>query len=264
MRCKPISVALPFLVVTLSLVPAKGIPVPGINLPALTHGAHLIVVGQVTTVREEGRTRIDRQGRQSIPARRMLATLVVDRVLKGQAEGATISVGFLAPEIPLGYAEISETQFGMFFLRKAPQRGYVVLDPYYPFVVASHDVAVTEGTVLDRVVAEVAQVLFTPRASPNELKRAIKALDTANTEFSTAALQRAAGNRNLDMPFRLDAAAALLRRNDISMLEMVTDVLLNSSQYIVNGLLNKLAFALQDGVKDPQAVPALSRLLHAR
>lgn len=234
--------------------------IPALDLPALTRQASLIAVGQVVAVREEGRLLVGIQG-QSTPVRRMVANLRVDRVLKGPAERSTISFSFLIPEVPLGYGGIAISQFGMFFLRETSQQGYAVLNPYFPFIIASPDAPIAKGSDLDRVVAEVAHVLVSTKTSTEERKRAIDVLDRVDTVETTAILQVAA--RDLDAMLRLRAAAALLRRNDISTLNMVEDALLHSLPKIPGELLTKLAFALYDGVRDSQAIPALTRLLRA-
>lgn len=246
--------------VILSSLSAMARPVPSLNLPVLTREADYIVVGQVIALREEGRVNINEQG-QSIPARQMIATLRVDRVLKGQATLTTISIRFFLPEAPLGYKGIAAAQFGMFFLRETSQQGYAVLNPYHPFIVAAPDTPFRDGNILDQVIAEVIQVLVTSRVSPNERKQAIDILSGIETAATTAALQQAA--RNLDISLRLQAAAALLRRSDITVLNMVGDALLHPPQNIERNLLSSLAFAIQDGVKDPQAIPMLTKLLKA-
>lgn len=245
----------------LSLASFSAIPIPALDLPALTREANLIVVGEATGVLEAGRETIDVHG-QLIPARRMVATLRVDRAVKGQPNAMFISVGFLIPDQFLGYRGIAPNQHGMFFLRATRQPSYVVLDPYYPFIVASRDAPTAKGDDLDRVIGEVAQVLVTPGVSRDEREQVIDVLARVETATATAALQRAA--RDLDPSLGLRAAAALLRRGDLSTFDKVVDVLLHPPQHMETDLLRRLAFAIQDGVKDPSAIPALTRLLRAR
>lgn len=86
-------------------------------------------------------------------------------------------------------------------------------------------------------------------------------LSTVATPASTAALKRAA--RSLDEQLRLMAAGVLLSRNDTSMLNTVENVLLNQPAGINDSVLSGLAGGLK-GIRDPQAIPSLSRLLKAR
>lgn len=237
---------------------AGAIPVPALNLPELTSRADLITAGQVVAVEEEGRASLDIQGRAA-PARRMAATLRALRVLKGPADAATVRFVFFVPEAPLGYGEVGASQFGLFFLREGA-RGYEVADPYYPFVVASPDApAPADGGELERVVAEVAHVLDSPQASPDERERAVGILEGVEAPAAEAALKRAA--QSLDGPLRLRVAAALLRRNDLTTLGLAEKALTDPPQSVEAGLRSRLAYAIRDGVSDPRAVPALARLL---
>ena len=260
MRCRRM---LPASLVVLMALQGPGLvsatPIPALDLPGLAGGADLVVVGQVTGVREEGRSTISTQGR-SIPARKMAATLRADRVLKGRFSAAVVTFGFLAPQVPLGYQGIGPTQFGLFFLR-ASQQGYEVLDPYHPFIVAAPDAPAIEGSPLDRAIAEVAHVLNSPKAPPDERVRAAEILEGVETPAATEALRKAV--RAPDDHISLHAAAALLRRKDISVLGLAEKALTAPPQNIDAGLRRKLAFALRDGVTDPEAVPALTRLLRA-
>ncbi|SRR6266404_403590 len=114
---------------------AEAIPIPALDLSALTRGADVIVVGLVRSVLQEESVRIDFQG-QSIPARRMLASLHVNRTVKGLTSFREISFRFTLPETDLGYTRISQGQVGIFFLSRSP-RGYSVINPHYPFLTAS-------------------------------------------------------------------------------------------------------------------------------
>ncbi|MCA1568135.1 MAG: HEAT repeat domain-containing protein [Acidobacteria bacterium] len=241
---------------------ASAAPIPALNLPELTKKADLIVAGQVIAVQEEGRVSINTQGRP-VPARRMNATLRTFRVLKGPSGTAIISFVFLDPEVPLGYAGVAAPQFGLFFLRAAPQQGYEVLNPYHPFVVASPDAPTTsEGGALERVIAEVAHVLNSPLTPLEERKRAVGILAGVESPAAEAVLKKA--SQALDGPVRLHIAAALLRRNDIKTLDLAEKVLTSPPQEVESGVLSKLAYAIRDGVTDSRAVPALTRLLESK
>jgi HEAT repeat protein len=139
--------------------------------------------------------------------------------------------------------------------------GYVVLNPYYPFIVASTNAPVARGSDLDRVIAEVAQVFSVSTASLDDRRRAVDVLARVKTASAMAALRVAA--KVPDAPVRLRAFAALLRQNDISLLSSVEDILVSPPENIDPGLLRNLAFAIQDGIKNQEAIPVLARLLRA-
>lgn len=228
-----------------------------LNLSALTEGADLIAVGSVAMVWEEGSTTINTQNR-SIPARRMVALLHVQSVLKGQADSSTLNFKFLISEVSIGYKGIPKSQVKTFFLRETSPQEYAILNPYYPFIVASEDAPPADGGPLDKVVANVAHLLMTPAAPFDSRREAIRVLSSVKTEAATSSLRQGAQEQNTSL--RLEAAAALLRRNDISTLDMVAKSLLEPPQDIHDTVRGDLVFAL-DGIKDPRAIPTLSRLL---
>jgi HEAT repeat protein len=128
----------------------------------------------------------------------------------------------------------------------------------YPFIVASEDATLSEGGPLDNVVANLGHLLMQSGASSNTRIEAVRALSSVKTEAASSALRAAAQDQNTSL--RLEAAAALLRRNDISPLDMVVELLLQPSQNIDQSARGDVVFAL-DTIKDPLAIPALSRLL---
>jgi hypothetical protein len=241
-------------------MPVAAIPVPALNLFQLTAKSDVIVVAQVIGVREEGQTTMQAHG-QSFSARQMLATLRISRIVKGQPRTETVSFKFLRPEAGLGYAGIGETQFGMFFLRETAQSGYEIMNPYYPFIVASSDAPVLEGRTFERVVAEVTQVLGSVKTSPDDIMSAISVLEQVKTPFVSKALKDAA--QRLHGPLSLHAISVLLRRNETSVLDLAERALLSPPQNTEVRLRRMLAYAIRDGVTDPDAIPALIRLLRA-
>jgi len=233
--------------------------IPALILEDLTRDADLIVVGEAMAVWEEERTTLDING-QRISASRMVAQLRVSRVIKGQFDHSSLSYKFFLPESGPKYKEVVTRQFGLFFLRAEQQRGYIVLHPYYPFVVASPDAPEVKGSYFDRVVAQVAHVLTSPGTTINQRRQAIDVLGEVKTGAATTALRKAADES--DITLRMEAIAFLLRRNDISALSTAEGILLSSVQNVDDYVLKNLAFALE-GISDPQAIPSLARLLEA-
>ena len=233
--------------------------IPALILEDLTRDADLIVVGEARAVWEEERTTLDING-QPISARRMVAQLRVSRVIKGQFDQPNVSCAFSLPESGSAYKEVVVGQFGLFFLRAEQQHGYVVLHPYYPFVVASRDAPEVRGGYFDRVVAEVAQVLTSPGTTSHQRRQAIDVLGGLKTGAATIALRKAADQS--DRTLRMEAIAFLLRRNDISALSIAEGILFSSAKNGQDYVLKNLAFALE-GISDPQAIPSLARLLEA-
>ena len=162
------------------------------------------------------------------------------------------------PEIALGYGGIPNNQFGMLFLKRKADSGYVIVNPYYPFLTASQSAPVTSGTELERVILEIAQVLTAGDTSSQERLEAVKALGSVQGELVTAALRRAVTDH--DPNVQAQAAATLLQHNDLFALGIAKQLLLNPPTNIAPYPLAKLALALE-GIKDSRAVPVLSRLL---
>jgi HEAT repeat protein len=147
----------------------------------------------------------------------------------------------------------------MFFLRN--ENGtYEVLDPYYPFVIAPRQAHTSGEADLDRVVGEVAYILIDRASSNEERRKAVYVLDGARTESASQALRVA--THDADTVVRLQALAALLKRNDISQLNVAKNILLRDPPNIDLYLKGNLAAAIE-GIKDSRAIPTLADLLGA-
>ncbi|HZF39170.1 MAG TPA: HEAT repeat domain-containing protein [Blastocatellia bacterium] len=235
------------------------IPVPSLDIEALTRDSSLIIVGEAMSVRDGGSDIIQAGGR-SITARRMVVDLNVTRTIKGQVAASMIAFSYLLPRESLGYSGVSPRQFGMFFLRSDPQKGLVVSNPYYPAVVAAPDPPPAKGNDFERVVSEVAQVLISTMTSIDDRLQSVMILDSVNTPSATMALHRAV--EAADRRLRLRAIASLLRRDDISYLNLAEKALMQDGRDSDSNLLGWLAFALE-GVRNRKALPSLTRLLNA-
>lgn len=246
-----------FSIALTAVLPAGATIVPSLDLPALAADSDLIAVGRVSAVHQKGWTTVHLTGGASVPARSMFAQLDVEKALKGQLDGRTIRFVFSFPDVPIGYAGIRPEQFGVFFLRKS-ENGYAIVDPYHPFVGAVRGTPGVQGSLLDQITAEVARVLTSPETSAESRWEAVRALETAQTPLTTDALKTAARDNAL-LP-RVWAMAALLERNDTSVLATAADLLLSPNQD--RNLLGHLAYAVER-VKDPKAVPILTRLLRS-
>jgi hypothetical protein len=233
-------------------------PGPLLDLASLTEHADLIVIGEIVSVQDAGQKLVSEEGRVS-KAQRITASLNVTRTLKGAQRLGLLEFETFAPAFDSGYAVVSPKQFGMFFLR-TDKGMYVVLNPYYPFVVAPHQAHGSRGGDLDRVVSEIAYILASSSSSAEDRRKAVYVLDSARVASATNALRRA--THDVDVVVRLQALAALLKRNDISELNVVEDILLRQPPNIEQYLKGNLAAAL-DGIKDSRAIPALTDLLAA-
>jgi len=238
------------------ILPNEG-PQPLLDLSALTRSADLIVLGEVASIREDGRIALA-QGGKTIEGQSMVAELIALSVLKGKLDGATISFAFPVPVTGSGYRSIAQNQFGLFFLRTDGDKHTTIVNPYYPFLVAAPGSPRLEGDDLDRVVSAIADLLTLPRV---ELRReAVYILDTAPTDKATEALRRATSDD--DTVVKWQALAALLRRGDISVLDTAEEVLSHPTPKVEKYLRRNVAVSVE-GIRDPRAIATLGRLLAA-
>jgi HEAT repeat protein len=117
-----------------------------------------------------------------------------------------------------------------------------------------------QGSDLDRVIAEIAHVLTSTRPSTDDKVGAITALERVNTQVAIKALRIAVDSSNINL--RLRALAALLKKNDISKLDIAASTLLNEAAVSDQFLYVNLAGALRS-VRNPDAIPVMIRLLES-
>ena len=231
--------------------------VPTLDLEMLASQADLVAVGRVTDIHGEGGTTLDING-TSVEGHTIRARLEVERILKGSESTESLTFSFSLPDAPEGYGGIGEGQFGVFFLHNG-SRGWEILDPYHPFVVAAPGAHLVSGKLSDQVVAEVAQVFNSPSATADSRLRAVLVLNTVSTEGAITGLKRA--SRDPDVGTQCYALGALLRRNDISVLDTAAQLMLSKDPEISGDCKATIASGLRFGFKDPSAVPTLARLL---
>ena len=239
---------------------ASGAILPRLDLKSLASKADLVVVGRVVEVHDLGRVTIHTAD-GDIAGRSQKATLRIERVLKGADQGPVLRFSFVMPEVPsqYNYAPIAVSQFGTFFLRQSED--WEILDPYYPYVVATPGAPLRAGSVLDQVVGELAAVINSESCPVEEQREAVYDLDPTPGAVATAALIRAA--RRSDPVMHFDSMAELLGRNDLSYLPEAVGILLQPPAGTEPTLIMNLAYAIGAGISSPNAVQALAKLLSA-
>src|SRR5208282_3756374 len=125
------------------------IPAHPLDVAALTAGADLIVVGEVTTVVEEGLTTLSLPG-GSASATLFKCSLRVDRVLKGELAAESLSFEFAVPRDLVGLGTVRLGQYGMFFL-KTTDRDWEFFDAKHPALPAIWNAARPTGIPLQDV-----------------------------------------------------------------------------------------------------------------
>jgi PBS lyase HEAT-like repeat len=252
-----ITVTIAILLIAGSAKPVAG---PAPNLDTLTAQSRLIVMGQITSVKEEGKTSVQMND-HVVAARAMSAELRVDQVLKGNSETgySTLQFQFVLPDEFVGWRSISPS-YRIFFLAGSPGE-LKLADAYYPSAVATPGTTAQGTTPIERVIDELRQVLESTKSSSEEKREAIFALGTTASPAAIFALARVGEIK--DVTIRLSIAAALLARNDLSTLEFAVDALLKPDPALSPDVLHNLSYAISEGVKDKNAVSSLARLLHA-
>lgn len=245
----------------LALPALVAVPVPELDLAALCRVSDLIVVGRVTGLQGAGSSKLEYAGRL-VDATLIAARLQVSRVLEGSTDGPSLVVTFLKPKEFLGYESPEEGQFGVFFLKRA-RNGYEPVSPYYPSVVAEPGAPRASGAAVDQVASQLQYVLRFPGSPMRSRLEAVYALRSLPTPAATSALAVAARSGALSV--RVAAMAALLAQNDVSILGPAARLMLRPREHHASpGEVSALASAVQFGIRDPKAVPALSSLLRSQ
>jgi hypothetical protein len=213
-----------------------------LDLERLTNKADLIIIGRVSAISNAAQ-----------------ATLSIDKVVKGEVAAQTIDFQFF-PNLPSACERIQPDLFAMFFLkRNEVGNGYQILDPTYPAVIAPTNPVLMNEPGLDRTVDIVGQVLLSGR-SVEDRRVAVNVLRSAQTDRATQLLGQSA--KDNDVVVKMQSFSALVNRNDLQTLAIAEQILLNPPAGPDQYLLDNISAALE-GIKDPQAIPALQRLLRS-
>ncbi|CAN5617065.1 hypothetical protein BH23ACI1_BH23ACI1_32910 [soil metagenome] len=231
-------------------------PIPARHLPELVDRADVVVVGTVTAIVDQGRSVVEMPGRQ-VPARRAVAEVAIEHVLKGLAESPRIAVRFAVPDAPIGYGEVPLSQRRILFLKQTDD-AYELVSPYYPTVIAGLSARPNGASPLERVISVVGGVLRDRLATTQHKREAIAVLWGLRHAASIAMLRAAL--QDVDRGVRLAAAAGLLAAGDISALP-IAEHELTRRRSAEPEIIHNLRVAIAEGVDDEAAIPALIRLL---
>lgn len=249
---------LAFIILLFSVL-ARSRPGPILDVDELTKKADLIVVGQVTSVREIGKEVFQTEN-ERVPVRIMLGELRVDRVLKGTSDASSLRFRFLRPETFIGWRGVQPHSYRVFFL-KVSGGDLEFFSPYYPSLVAVPGVPAEGSSAVERVVGQLGAVLLSPITSTDQKQEAIYALSRTKSPLATELLR--SGLQEKDVLVKVSVTGALLERNEISGLHLAEKALLNPRPDIPRYLLHNLSYGIAEGVKDEKAIPSLTTLLNA-
>ena len=249
--------ALIWLLALASSKPAIGVPVPVFDLHQLIQKADVIVVGTVARVHTVGPADADTPV-GNVHGTLMLADVTVEAALKGDPGSKTVECRFLLPSAPMGYRSLAEGKYRIVFLKR-DSTGYVLADPYNPYLVAVPTPGLHASNELDGVVAVLAAVISAATTDVNDKREAIRALSQAATPEALAVLRS-----SLDAPDQavaLNAAAGLVANNDLAGVEVAKEALNGSVSALPDDAVLNLRAAIERHLTNVAAIPALRELL---
>jgi HEAT repeat protein len=143
----------------------------------------------------------------------------------------------------------------MFIKRSNGNNQFV--SPFSPAMLTLPGVRAEGQGALDRVASALAAALYDPAAPSQTKLEAIWDLRDVSARRAIAGLHAAL--RDADRTVQLEAAARLLKINDIEGLPLAEDALLRKSS-ADSMSFNNVKWALRE-VRDPRAIPALARIV---
>ncbi len=249
--------------ITICTLPAaRAIPVSARSATTLTEASDTIVIGTFHVRSEDqmqsGTAVLDPE----TGARRYVASVSPSLVLKGPSTQEPHRVSYLVTEELSQYARVTDGTQGMFFLVKQNGDQYAFTNPTYPFLPATLRMATPpSGSALDQVTHVEAEVLNSPQESVQAKRSAALSLGTVHTTYALDELKRVLPS--LSSNVRLEAIGVLLSLGDTSEVDTATNALLTQSSDQDTAVLHNLRVGIRDGVKTPDALPQLSKLVQS-
>lgn len=236
--------------------------VPHFTIERVTEEATLIVVGDITEIKDLGAAQPLQFRGQWLQAEAYAADISVRRTIKGPISDH-ITVSYSLPIVFNGYHRLQPGTRMVFLSGQGKILG--LADPYYTDFPAVPDAVDSETPSLDpaaSVLGEMLRVLESPQVSTSE-KYQILQVDyalPANGE-TVKALKRALISSTNDPEFAEKVQGELIRSGDFSELPNIANLLLEGTA--TQSGREWLLYTIGNHIKAPQAVPALRSLLRA-
>jgi len=230
--------------------------IPQLNLADLVTRADLVVTGRIDRIDPQQGSAFDGSRRSEEKS----ALLSVDHVLKGPPTVGDVSVSFVVRHNPAGgngYASVTTGEYRVFFLKDSGDH-YEFVSPYYPFLPAAPGSSVKGTTAEERVLWQMAQALESPDVSSGRKERLLFELQDTQSGILTEALRNSL--QTADRKLQLAVAVALLERNDLSAINLAEAALIQPPLDVPRYVITNLSSAIERGVKDPVAIPALASI----
>jgi hypothetical protein len=237
---------------------AVAVGVSALDLDTLTHDSDLIVVGQVMSVHKVDTTHVTVFS-QEYRAQVLAGLVHVDRILKGAVPSQTVSFRFYVPETFVGWQSVTPNTYAALFFKSGVNGELEFTNPYYPSVPALPGSSTSGATAIDQVLETLQAVIYAPNGTLNQKMTALQVMSYSKSGTSTALLRSALNHP--EEYLRLEAATALVERNDSSGLTLIVNALMQEPSRIPDGMRQSLAANIATWLTDPKAVPGLARLL---
>jgi len=237
----------------------SGTPIPSLNLESLATQSDVIAVGEIQDVYPVATQSMEIRGSE-VPTQILVARMRPDRVLKGPV-AEFLQFRFVLPQFGMGYRGVTAHSYRVVFLKRNDD-GLELTSPYYPSFPAMPGYQNAGRGPLNSVVAEIAAVLESPGALETARTEAVWALRSATSTAPALHALKVAADSDPSTTVKLSSVAALLAHGNMSQLATAEVALGNPS--VPDNLRQNLASAIYEGVRDPAAIPALTRLLATR
>ena len=238
---------------------AEATLVPALDLDKLTDDASLIVLGEVSGVKEIGEEYLQLSG-GSVKAHIEEGEIRPDRILKGDAKSTLLNFQYYETSTFVGFRSVAGQQYGVYFFRPGRGGRLEFVSPYYPSVPSVRGAVPVGATPIDRVVSALGAVLRSEGSRPDEKAWVVFVLSRSRSSSSLAVLRGAVAPDN-PTAVRLAAAGALLERDDLTGLSLVVGALSDGVPDTSTPLTHNLVYAVSEGIRDARAIPALKKLI---
>jgi len=234
------------------------------NVVEFARAADVVLVGTATAVQDAGTSRIPVNG-QLVDVYAKVALVSPIRYLKGDAGPVVQTVFYTTKDVEIESQGIPQGKTGLLFLKAIDKGQYTAVSMRYPVLPALPSARLSGATDDERVIEEIYQAATSPALDLPTRQAVMQLLGTVVRREPIPAALDAARRIAADTssPLRFSAAAVLLERDDVSVLDSVADVLLTPPADMDPNVIRWLGVALSDGVKDKTAIPTLARLLSA-
>jgi hypothetical protein len=228
------------------------------RLQELVEEAELIAVVDISKIDNMGSTSIEIGGKE-IAANLDKAAVTVEQPLKGRCPDSFI-VNFFTPQQFVGYPGVAVGRQIIFLKRRGDV--YEFADRHFPTLpVAPGSVHEVESTPLVLVIEELGRVLSSTTATQAQKWTVLaRARGIPNVESFKRSL-RAGLNSADDADLKNRIQAELISRDDPSQLTVSVDSLLTGS--LTDQQRQRLLLVIENDVKNPKSVPAITRLLRS-